>query len=254
MADIQTAEGEFQARLKAFEGDARSCATLAYTEFALHFFAGSDFAIQDRLNRHPAFWNTVLAGLQSSAFVALGRVFDTRRDTHSGTALLDFAEKYLGIFSRQAYEARQVRIGLSHVDATASAARAFELRPGGLADLRQQFEAKQFVFEAKAAPIRHEVYAHAGKLTIEDREAMFTGLPLRDLEDLVVFPLRLERALFQLYHNGREPVLDPAPSVITEVMKSAPEGGTSTWEHLHAASNVKAFLDWLRETPLDDEN
>ena len=253
MADIEAAEREFETQLKAFEGHARSCATLAYTEFALHFYAGGDFAIRDQLNRHPAFWNAVLAGLQSSAFVALGRIFDKRSDTYSGTALIDFAEKYLGIFSRRAFEARQVRIGLGLDVAKASAARAFELRTGGLADLRQQFEAKQRIFEGKVAPIRHEVYAHAGKLTIEGREAMFTGLPLRDLEDLVVFPLRLERALFQLYHNGREPTLDPAPSIITEVIKSAPERGTSTWEHLHAAANVAGFLDWLRGTPLDDE-
>lgn len=253
MVGIEAAEGEFETRLKAFEGHARSCATLAYTEFALHFFAGSDFAVRDRLNRHPAFWNALLAGLQSSAFVALGRIFDKRSDTYSGIALLDFSEKYRGIFSRRTFEARQVRIGLGLDVAKVSAAKAFELRPGGLADLRQQFEAKQRVFEDKVAPIRHEVYAHAGKLTFEDREAMFTGLPLRALEDLVVFPLRVERAMFQLYHNGAEPILDPAPSLITEVIKSPPARGASSWEHLHAASNAVAFLDWLRDTPLEDE-
>ena len=253
MEGIEAREHEFEARLKAFESDARGCATLAYTEFVLHHYAGGNFAIRDRLNRHPAFWNSVLAGLQSSAFVALGRIFDKRSDTYGGTALLDFAEKYCGIFSRGAFKARQVRIGLGLDVARASAAKAFELRPGGLAELRQQFEARQRVFEDKVASIRHEVYAHAGMLTIEDREAMFTGLPLRDFEDLVVFPLRVERTLFQLYYNGVEPLLDPAPSLITEVIKSLPARGVSSWEHLHVAANVVAFLDWLCSTPVDDD-
>jgi len=67
-----------------------------------------------------------------------------------------------------------------------------------------------------------------------------------------VFPLRLARALFRLYHDGREPVLNPAPSLMHEVLEAKPEPG-ETWEHLHAAANAARFLDWLRGTPLEEK-
>jgi hypothetical protein len=253
MAGIETAEREFVGRLEAFGKDARSCATLSYTWFTLDLKAGQNFEIRERFNRYPAFWNTVIGSLQASTFVALGRMFDRKRDTYNGTELLNFADTHLGIFSRQAYEARMVRIGLSPENAKVSAAKAYELRPGGLNELRRQFEQKLQFFEDKVAPIRHNVYAHAGKLTFDDRDTLFYDLQLRSLEDLVVFPLRVESALFQLYHNGRPPELDAAPSLISDVIKSAPARGEGTWEHLHTAQNVVAFLDWLRETPLGDD-
>lgn len=253
MAGIEAAEREFEARLRSFGREARGCAMLAYTEFVLHYYAGSNWPVRDRLNRHPAFWNAVLAGLQSSAFVALGRIFDTKRGTYNGDELLDFAEKHRGIFSRKAREAREVRRGAPLDQARDFAARAVELRAGGLREVRDGFAARQRVFEKRVAPIRHEVFAHASKREIEDREKMFTALPLRELEDLVVFPLRVERALFQFYYNGAPPDLDPAPSLVSEVVKALPEPSVASWEHLHAAKNVVAFLDWLRETPLDED-
>jgi HEPN superfamily AbiU2-like protein len=249
---ITQAEQEFENYLAALNRDARGCAVLAYTEFAIHFTAGHDFPVIDRLNRHPAFWNAILGALQASAIVSLGRIFDRRSDTYSAAQLLGFAEKSLGIFRRGALAARKERAGLAQHDAQAYAADAYELRPGGLDDIRRQFEQKRQFFENKVAPIRHQVYAHAGKLNGKELDQLFNGLPMRALEDLIVFPLRLERAMFNLYHNGRAPALEAVPSLIHDVLKAEPNSWVRTWEHSHAAANAAAFLDWLRGTPLED--
>lgn len=255
MAGIQEAEQEFEARLTALERDANACAVYGYTRFAFHFIADSDFAVIDRLNRHPAFWNTVLAGLQASAIVALGRIFERRKDTYNAGKLIDYADKHLEVFRRDALAARAVRGGMSPHDAKAYAAKSYEPRPGGLDELRRQFEEKRDSYEdeetgAGVQRIRHNVYAHAGPPSLIEAEPK---VQLRALEDLMVFPLRFHRALFKLYHDGLEPILDSAPFLTDDVIKNAPAPGVSTWEHLHAAGNVAAFLDWLRSTPLDAE-
>jgi hypothetical protein len=249
---LEQFERDFELQLDALARDSQQAARFAYTQAAFDYRA-AEFEIMDRLNQHAAFWNGVLGALQTSAFIALGRIFDDDKTTHNADDLLRYAEDYRGIFSKGALAARKMRAGLSSEDAKEYASDCYELRPGGLAPLRAEFAKRRALYKDKVAPIRHKVFAHAGKLNREQRDALFTSLFKRSLEDLVVFTLRLERALWQLYHNGIEPSLADAPSNIGDVMKALPATGVATWEHLHAAKETQAFMDWLRRGPLDED-
>jgi hypothetical protein len=245
-------EADFEQRLEALDRDSRQCAIFAYTQAALDYQA-NDFEIRDRLNQHAGFWNGVIGALQTSAFIALGRIFDDDRGTHNADELLRFAQNAPGIFSRQALEARKIREGLLPQQAKQYAADRYELSRGGLAQLRGEFQKRQDLYRDKVSPIRHKVFAHAGRLDRTARDALFTALFRRSLEDLVVFTLRLHIALWQLYHNGLEPVLRDAPSNIIEVMKALPQPGMSSWEHLHSAKDTAEFLDWLKQAPFEEK-
>ena len=239
-------ETDFQVRLDALESDARACAAFAYTEYVLRHRAGADPAVGQLLNEHKAFWWPILSALQKSTFLALGRIFDDDKATHNARELLKFAESHLGIFSQQALEARKIREGLDPLIAKKYAAAAYIRPRDGLAALRAELESKQDFYKSKLAPIRHQVYAHRARLSAGARDALFADLMLHDLEGIIVFTLQLERAVFKLYHDGREPILQPAPTSIGDVMQALPERHTSTWEHLHAAKDTSAFLDWLK--------
>jgi hypothetical protein len=249
---IIAAQQEFEAGLAALDRDSRESALYLYTFSAIYFVSDADHALLDRLNLHAAFWTSILAALQGSTFVALGRFFDERKDTHSAKGLLNFAEKSSGIFSRAALEARKVRAGLAPEAAKEFAAAAYELRPGGLAALQQELKDRRRFFEEKVKPIRHDVFAHAGKITKAERDRLFVTMPMRSLEDLVVYTLRLYNALFYLYHDGREPILGDAPSNIAQVMERLPDQFTTTWPHLHAAKDAATFLGWIKGTPLEE--
>ena len=236
-------EATFERLRAALERDSRTCAAYAYTELAFHNIAGLDGELRERVNEHAAFWNTVLGGLQTAAFIVLGKIYDDDRQSDGALHLIRFAEDYRGIFSRKELEARKVKVGLSATDAHAYASEAFEPRAGAFKPLRDAFDEHRALYVAKAKPIRHQVFAHAGRIAREERDALFSDLFVRELERLVVFPLRLASAFFRLYHDGIEPVLaDNVPTVITDVLAAAPGEHTSTWEHLHAAANVTRFL------------
>jgi hypothetical protein len=245
-------ENQFEERLKALHRDSMESAIFAYTQFALDYEA-SNFEILDRLNQHPGFWNGLAGALQTAAFIALGRIFDDDKGTHSAQALLNFAEEHPGIFRKAALEARKRKAGAPPDVARERAAEAYELRRGALMPIREEFRKRQEFYRQKVAPIRHKVFAHAAMLDREEREKLFTDLFRRPLEDLVVFSLRLHRALSKLYHDGREPVLDDAPSNIGDVMKALPAPRTTTWEHLHTARDTAAFLEWLKRGPLEHD-
>ena len=243
--NLDEAQTQFEQRLKALEYDSRACVQFAYTEYTLWHIAGYDFEVQRILNEHNDFWWTVVAGLQQSAYIALGRMFDNDNRTHNLRDLLKHADKWQGIFSREMLERRKVRAGTDRAKAKSYAAKAYELRAGGLDALQAALAEKQAFYKKRVDPIRDQVFAHRQRSV--DRDKLFSDLMRRDMEKLFVFPLQLHRALFDLYYDGREPVLDPVPTTIGHVLRNLPPHGSSGWrEHLHAAKSANDFLDWLK--------
>jgi hypothetical protein len=238
-------EVEFEERLEHFERDSKHCAIFGYVGRALDYVAGSDPDITGRLNEHGLFWVAVVGALQAATFVSLGRVFDKGRDKYSAHALLQCAETNPGIFSRAALQARRLRAGHDPQAVVVVVSRAFEPTRDSFRSLREELALHQEFFDDYVAPIRHSVFAHTGRLQPGERDKLFANLRVRHLEELLVFPLRMHKALWELYHNGREPVLEDAPRQIAEVLASL-DGSSSNWEHQEFVEDAAAFLRQLR--------
>jgi hypothetical protein len=174
-----------------------------------------------------------------------GRVFDIGRGRYSAHALLEYAETYPGIFSRAALQARRLRAGHDPQAVEAVVSRAFEPRRESFRTLREELDRHQQLFNDYVAPIRHKVFAHTEPLRANERDKLFADLRVWHLEELLVFPLRMHRAMWELYHNGREPVLQEAPRQIAEVLTSL-EGSASNWEHQEFVEDAAGFLRQLR--------
>ena len=243
--NLHEAQTQFEQRLKALDNDSRACVQFAYTEYTLWHVAAYDFEVQRILYEHNHFWWTVVAGLHQSAYIVLGRMFDHDDRTHNLRDLVKHADKWRGIFSRKELEARKVRAGMDPAAAKSYAAAAYELRSGGLNALQAALAEKEAFYKERIDPIRDKIFAHHQRSV--DRDKLFSDLGLREMEKVFVFPLQLHRALFALYYDGREPVLEPVPTTIADVLRNVPPQGSSGWrEHLHAAKSASDFLDWLK--------
>jgi hypothetical protein len=135
---------------------------------------------------------------------------------------------------------------MAPIDAGNFAAQAVEPTRADFAALRSALDAQVAVYTAKVQPIRHDVFAHAGRITREERFELFARLFTREFEQLVVFALRLHRALEHLYMNGLRLVLDHAPSVIGELLAQPVPQYTTTWEHRHVVTDTAKFFASLR--------
>ena len=214
----------------------------------------NDFDVLDRLRRHAGFWARVRASLQVSSFITLARMFDGRRDTDTMRDVIRFGRDNHGIFGRDRLAARKRRAGLSATEAIRYAAEAPVVPRSAWDLLQQEVNEKQLVFDAKVAPIRHKVFAHAGRISHEQRDALFLGLMVRTMEDLCVFPLSVHDAVRGFYLDGREPLLRHPPSLLADVIKSLPQSLISTWEHLHVAKDAADFFEWFKSVPLGNEH
>jgi hypothetical protein len=238
-------ESEFVNKLNAVTQDARTCAVFNYTQLAFHHVAGSNPLLVDRVNEHADFWNGMLGALQAAAIIALGRLYDKDLQAHTLGELLDFAEKYVGVFSSSSLKARLIAKGMTDAEAEIFVSTAHDTKRGSFDYWRRELDELQSLYAKKIKPIRDQVFAHAGKITKDERDDLFTDVFNREIERLAVFPLQLTEALFQLFHNGYEPKQTAVETNIVDVMKSLPDKKTIALEHLRAAKTVAGFLHTL---------
>jgi len=86
----------FENELEMFRIESESAIQYFYSWQAVHAIAAKDPSIVNLLNEAPLFWNTALGGLQNSAIVVLGRIFDPDTRNHSVSRVLSIAHSNLG--------------------------------------------------------------------------------------------------------------------------------------------------------------
>lgn len=208
---MPTSRLDFAAELELFRTEAESAIQFFYAWDATHAVASTSPKVRRLLNEAPLFWNTSLGALQTSTLVALGRVFDPNPDNHSVTRLLASAHANLSIFSKQALADRK-RAQSANADEWLPEYLTTAYEPTGddFRRLKKHLSARRKIYEEKYRPLRHKVFAHRGVATRDEVADLFAKTNIRELQQLLVFLRRLHQALWELYFNGRKPILRPS--------------------------------------------
>jgi hypothetical protein len=217
-------KAELEDRMDRFRHSAVTCAIYGYTYMTLDYRLGGDPDTQDRLSQHNMFWTVTYSAYQYSTIVAIGRVYDPNKK-HSAKRLLDFAFGHHALFASDNARAR-------------------------LSTLQGEAQRRESLYADKLKPLRDQVIAHMGDMPEHVRDIHFLLLRKRDMEDLVLFPLRLHRALLALKNGGTGADLENVPTEITEVVCARRDSTYADWKHIEASAATLKFLDWLRSTPL----
>ncbi len=228
-----TPEKTFIDELEIFRTEVAGATQFLFSELAINELARRSNRVLQALNQEPLFWKTVTAGLQTSAFIAIGRIFD-HNSTHNIDTVLRLAERNRDIFSKDALAARK----------RAAAKNADDWLPDYLTDVyvpdAQDFRAlrkvvadKRKLYEAQFRPMRHHFFAHKVAATPSEISLLSANAKIRDLEKLAIFLNQFHEALWQLLQNGRKPVLRPMPySVKSLVRKRLDEWKVNTVQEL----------------------
>lgn len=150
---------------------------------------------------------SVSDALQTSTFVVLGRIFD-QSSPHNIGSLLALAESNPSIFSKTALERRK----------SASAANApswiadymnsvYVPKPADSRRLRGYVSKHRKTYLAKYRDLRHKVFAHKEITDATQISALFARTNIREMQRMLLFCLSLYDALWQLFVNGKKPVL-----------------------------------------------
>jgi hypothetical protein len=200
-------EGEFQRELEVFRIEVESAIQYHYARQAVHLVAAKQPALLKRLNETPLFWNTSLSGLQASAMIALGRIFDPDPKNHSVTRLLSIAQRNLDIFSKEALADRKRRESSKADEFLPDYLRdVYEPTPHDIQRLKGYVAIRRRTYESNYKALRHQIFAHRSVADRTEIDALFARTNVSELQELLVFLRRLYEVLWQLFHNGARPV------------------------------------------------
>lgn len=234
---------DFAKELELFRTEAESALQFFYAWDATHAVAGASSRVRQLLNEAPLFWNTSLGALQASALVALGRIFDPDQKNRSVTRLLVEAHSDLSIFSKEALAERKRAQNTSADDWLPEYLKTVHVPTGqDFRRLKHHVSMRRKIYEEKYKPLRHKVFAHRAVATRDEVADLFAKTNIRELQLLLVFLRRLHHALWELYFNGRKPVLLPSRFSVQRMLDVPfpnPNRGTLQERLVH---EVRTFL------------
>jgi len=216
---MPTLDARFERELNIFRTETEQATQFYFALLAINDVALDDKIVRQLLNRNALFWNTCAGALQTSAFIAVGRVFD-QNSAHNVDRVLRIAQKNPQVFSKAALARRLERMEPQRSQWIAEFVQdAYEPTPKDFRRLRVYVHKWRQIYEAKYRDVRHKFFAH--KETADEVEVaeLFRKGTNRELQQMFRFLGQLHRALWQLFFNGKKPVLRPARYSVTQMRK-----------------------------------
>jgi len=203
------AEQQFERELETFRKECEEASQFFYAYRAVHEVAKHRTRVVRFLNENPLFWNTVVGALQTSALIALGRIFD-QGSAHNLDKVLRIARDNPEIFSKAALGRRKQgnqREAPNWLDECLEG--IYVPTTTDFRRLRRHVKNYRRIYESNYRDLRHKVFAHKVASDPAEIQTLVARTDIREMERLFVFLLKLHETLWQLFFNGRKPVLRP---------------------------------------------
>jgi hypothetical protein len=181
------------------------------TYLTIHNLVAAESEIYEEVNRHADFWNLNSYALQTTFFIAFGRIFDKRTDSFSVQRLVEATIKNPAFFSKSALRERKRETSkitdadpqwlVDYVNA------AWEPTAADLEPLRIALTPHYNKFTAIYQPIRHKYFAHRGMESEQAIAALFGKTLIGDIAEILRFLHTLLWAITEMAWNARPPDL-----------------------------------------------
>ena len=245
---MTTPEVQFERELEIFRTEAEGGTQFFYASLAVHAAAARCKEVHKLLNQTPLFWNTCLAGLQTASFMALGRIFDSDSDHNLGK-LLRITQDHPEIFSKAALGRRKQGSNPEPPTWLASYLEdAYQPKTRDFRRIRAHVRKRRRIYEAKYRDIRHRWFAHKAVSDQAEIAALFGKTNTHELQQLFAFLCWLYEVLWELFFNGRKPVLRPLRYSVKRI-RAFPSIGRPQGIHEKITQEAEQFLRSAASVP-----
>jgi hypothetical protein len=210
----------FEQELDHFRRDVESGLQSLYAYLAIHNLAARKKSRHELMRKTPLLWNTLLWALQNSQFILLGRIFG-KKTKHNAYALLDFARTHADIFSRQELASRKAPdpnhppTWLKNYIAGAYIPQATDFDR-----LARYLEKRSQTYLHKCRDIRSKIIAHNVIIDPQQISDIFSRTKYGEIIDIFSFLQKLYDCLWNLFENGRKPILKQQRRSIRRLLES----------------------------------
>jgi len=236
------ADQQFESELETFRKECEEASQCFYGYLAIHQVAKDNRRVFGYLNKNALFWNTVTRALQTSALIALHRIFN-HRSRHNIDSLLRIAEANICIFTKQALGRRKQGNNQKQPEWLNGYLRdAHEPTNVDFRRIRAHAEKYKQLYEVRYAPLRNKVYAHAVASDPSEIQPLVAKTNIREMKRIFVFLLKVHDALGQSYFNGHKLVLRAVPYSPERMRKSSSKRSPGGGVHVDIAREVEHVL------------
>jgi|SRR5882762_4341439 len=152
---MATPDALFERELEVFQVEVEAATQFYFAFLAVHAVAYQHKSVETLLNQAPLFWNTCMGALQTSAFIALGRMFD-QSPNHNLDRVLRIAQDHPQIFSKAALARRKQGANTARPEWLDEYLRTvYEPTPQDFRRLRAHVRKWRRIYEANYRDVRH---------------------------------------------------------------------------------------------------
>ncbi len=208
--EIKEKENSFLKELNFFRNETESLVRYVYSHGALNDVILNNKSVRKAVNNNPAFWNSVLYSFTDAMFIALGRIFDEENKEGKKSTIHTFfrsIDSNKVIFTKQAFSKRWEASHQNMLDYKDKyMLDVYEMKVEDWRKFRKLKSSLASDYKKFYRPIRDSI-AHR-LLTDNDEIRLVMGkVQVRDMEKFCTKLRNLHEALWQLYHNGRGPIV-----------------------------------------------
>lgn len=192
-------------------GDVEAAIKSNHTYLTAHNLIVGDREIYEKVNRFAEFCNLTFYALQTTFFIAFGRVFDNRDDSISVQKLVGATVRHPHFFSKAALRERKRKTGNIQGDdpewLVQYVQRAWEPTVADLEPLQNALQPHYEKFRTIYRPIRHKAFAHRGAEHENAIAELFSKTLIGDGTEILRFLHTLLWAITEMALNARRPDL-----------------------------------------------
>jgi hypothetical protein len=197
--------GDIEELYKEFESEINVASWSFYAWKNINNIAVSDEKTYHVLNRNALSWTIILYSLQSTFFIAIGRLFDKDERSFSVHAFLRACIENIDQFNKNALRERKIKGSeadkLPWLDEFIE--KSYQPNKKDFLKLKGEVSKRQKRYESIYKPIRHKVFAHKEFKEIKCIEILFKKAKIGEIQDLLCFLYQIERIIYQLLYNGQ---------------------------------------------------
>ena len=204
-------EDEYWRIFHLIRGDVEAAIKSNHAYLTIHSLLVAEPEIYEKINRFAEFWTLNAFALQTTFFMAFGRLFDRRQDALSVQKLVDATIANPGLFSKAALRERKRKASNIHGPDPEWLVQyvrdAWEPTATDLTPLRDALAPNHDEFRIIYQPIRHKVYAHRSKEDEAAISALFSRTVIGDVNSILRFLHTLIWAIQEMAWNATRPNL-----------------------------------------------
>jgi hypothetical protein len=199
-------DDEYRGQFAAMQSEVTAATNAFYTHIEIHKFASESLENYQKINRDANFWNILLYGLQTTWFIALGRIFDRSSGAYSINDFLAATVAHKGLFSKRALADRKRKAAGGEPPWLADYLKtAWEPSTTDLEGIPAAIKSAEAKYAERYKAIRDKVFAHRDPSKLA--ATLFENTLVSDIENILFTLNETMLAIFQLLENGsRHPI------------------------------------------------